>query len=413
VLVAAAISMLAFVGMAVVALMAVPVEGGRTALGDADVAAPVLGIVMAYEPAWLSDVLRYAVGAVGALVLLEAVNVNMLGVSRLAYALATNRQMPSAVGRLHPRYATPYVTIAIASVAAFVLTTTADVELLAGLFAFGATLAFAIAHVSVIRLRFREGDRPSAYRIPLGVPIAGARVPLPAVLGAVLAIGAWISVVALHRGALIAGGSWMVAGLVLYVVYRKTQGKSLAKRFTIPAEALAEDRELQYQSLLVPLFGEAIDDDIVGTAGRLAAEEFEEGEGGPMIEALYVIEVPMSLPLDARLPDEAVAAGRRALKRAKEVGEEYAHVEVATALVRGRAAGAAIVDEARRRGVQAIVLAAEPPSRTRGGTILGGLGPARQPLGDVTRYVVEKAPCRVILTAPPAGDDRLREGVRP
>jgi basic amino acid/polyamine antiporter, APA family len=413
VLVAGAVALLTFVGMSIVALMALPVEGGRTPLGGEHVEAPVLGIVMAYEPAWLADVLRYAVGIVGALVLLEAVNVNMLGVSRLAYALATNRQIPSAVGRLHRRYATPYVTIAIASAGAFALVTTADVEFLAGLFAFGATLSFAIAHVSIIRLRFTEGDRPSAYRVPLNVGVGGARVPLPAVLGALLAIAAWVSVLVLHTGALIAGGAWMAAGLTLYVVYRKSQGKPLAKRFTIPADALVETPDLQYQSLLVPVFGEQIDDDIVGTAGRLAAEEFEAGEGGPMIEALYVIEVPMSLPLDARLPEEAVADGRRALKRAKEVGEEYANVEVATALVRGRSAGATIVDEARRRGVQAIVLAAEPPSRIRGGVLLGGRGRAREPLGEVTRHVVEKAPCRVILTAPPAGDDRAREGVRP
>ena len=26
--------------------------------------------------------------------------------------------------------------------------------------------------------------------------------------------------------------------------------------------------------------------------------------------------------------------------------------------------------------------------------------------GDLTRYVIEKAPCKVILTAPPAGDER-------
>jgi hypothetical protein len=31
----------------------------------------------------------------------------------------------------------------------------------------------------------------------------------------------------------------------------------------------------------------------------------------------------------------------------------------------------------------------------------------------MTRYVVEKAPCRVILTAPPGGEHRERAGVMP
>ena len=37
-------------------------------------------------------------------VLAQAVNGQMLGVSRLAYSLATNRQMPSLIGRLHRTY---------------------------------------------------------------------------------------------------------------------------------------------------------------------------------------------------------------------------------------------------------------------------------------------------------------------
>ena len=112
----------------------------------------------------------------------------------------------------------------------------------------------------------------------------------------------------------------------------------------------------------------------------------------------------MSLPLDARIPPEHLARARAALARAKAVGEEYEGVEVATATVRARRAGEAIVREARRRGVEAIVLAAEEPSRQRGGLLLGGKQGLRDTfVGDTTRYVITKAPCRVILTAPPAG----------
>ena len=45
----------------------------------------------------------------------------MLGLSRLAYSLATNRQIPSVVGRLHPRSGTPYVVIVVAAVLATAL----------------------------------------------------------------------------------------------------------------------------------------------------------------------------------------------------------------------------------------------------------------------------------------------------
>jgi basic amino acid/polyamine antiporter, APA family len=400
--------------VSVAALMATPVVGTRTALGDRFLEAPVLAIVSSYEPGTLLDVSRYVVGATAAALLLVAINGQMLGLARLAYSLATNRQIPSAVGRLHRRRGTPYVTIVIAALIAFALALPHDLDFLAGLFAYGAMIAFTLAHLAVIALRFRESDRPSAFRVPFSIPVRGARVPLPAVFGALFSILVWVSIVIYHEGARVVGSVWMAVGITLYVVYRRGQGKSLTRRFTIPAEALQESAAAEYGSILVPVFGEELDDDIVGTAGRLAASEGEEEEGGAVLEALYVFEIPMSLPIDARVPEDRVREAKRVLARAKEVGEEYAGVEVATAMVRGRSAGQAIVSEARRRGVEAIVLGAEEPSRLRGGAILGGRGRVRDRfVGETTRYVIEKAPCKVILTAPPAGEEGTREGVLP
>src|SRR5271163_1345670 len=123
------------------------------------------------------------------------------------------------------------------------------------------------------------------------------------------------------------------------------------------------------------------------------------------IEAVWIFVIPMSLPIDARLPEAQVKHARQALARARAIGEEYTGVHVATATVRTRRAGYAIVDEARRRGVEAIVLGAEEPSLIRGGARLGGRGgPLENFVGDVTKYVVSKADCRVIVTAPAARD---------
>ena len=412
--IAGAAPVIILVGISAVAVMAVPVVGGKTALGSTYVDAPLLGVVSAFDPRWLADGLRYTLAVMGAMVLLQAVNGTMLGLARLNYSLATNRQIPSLLGRLDSRRSTPYVAVSVAGAIAIGLSYSANVLFLAGIFAFGAMLAFTIAHASVIVMRYRERDAPRAYRVPFSVPFRGGSVPIPTLIGAVGSFAAWISVLILHEGARAVGGLWMLGGLVLYLVYRLGQGKPLRKRFTIPEAALQEAEEAEYGSILVPVFGSPLDDDIVGTAGRLAAEDSEDGEGGAVIEALYVVEVPMSLPLDARVPDEQIAAAKRAVARAKEVGEEYEGVVVATAMVRARAAGEAIVAEARRRGVEAIVLAAEAPTRMRGGKLLGGRGgPRDRSVGETTRYVLEKAPCRVVLTAPPAGEEGVREGVAP
>ena len=406
--------MVVFVGLSAVAVTALPPVGDGGSISSEWLEAPVLGVVSQFESETLRDVFRWVVGGMAALVLFHAANTSMLGLSRLAYSLATNGQIPAGVGKLHRDHSTPYIAIAGASVLAFVLVLSSDIEFLAGIFAFGAMLAFAIAHLSIIVLRYREPDAPRAFRVPGSVRVRGGMLPLPAVLGGLVALAAWVSVLALHEGARVIGGVWMAIGIALYVGYRLGQGKTLTKRYEIPAEALRKAAGVEYGAILVPVFGEPMDDEIVGTAGRLASEEAEEGEGGAMIEAVCIIEIPMSLPLDARIPDERIKEARAALSRAKEVGEEYEDVEVATALVRARTYGSGIVEEARRRGVEAIVLAAEEPTRMRGGRRLGGrAGPRNRSVGETTRYVLEKAPCRVILTAPPIGEEGTREGVAP
>ncbi len=393
-----------YVGIAFVGISALPVHHGISDLGVKHLNAPVLGIVESYKPTWVANVLKYAVAIGGALGLTAAAGAAMLGVSRVGYSLATNRQIPSAIGRLSPRWGTPFVVIGAAALASAALVLPSDIELLVGIYALGALIAFMIAHVSVIALRFREPDRPRAYRVPLSIPIRGAKVPLPTLVGAVLAAAGVVIVMIYHSGARWVGIGWLIGGLALYVIYRKTEQKPLLRRVTIPERALRhETLEPEFGSILVPIFGSPLDDDIVQTAGRLAGETRDDVvEEGAVIEAIWVFEVPLSLPLDAPLPEAQVKRAREALVRAKVVGEEYEGVEVATAIVRARRAGAAIVSEAKRRGVEAIVLAAEEPSRVRGGALLGGVGPLENYVGDVTKYVINKAPCRVILTAPPA-----------
>jgi APA family basic amino acid/polyamine antiporter len=396
-----------YTGMAAVALSALPVQNGQTALGTEFLEKPLVGVVAQFHPDWLAASLKYVVAVLAALTLVAAAQSAMLGLSRLAYSLGTNRQIPSLVGRLHPTRATPYVVITIAAVLAGALTLSKDIEFLVGIYAFGALLAFTIAHSAIIVSRYKEPDRMRPYRMPFNVPFRGGSLPLPAVVGATVSGLAWISVLVLHEGARYVGMAWMAVGLALYVAYRTSEDKPLLRRVTIPQSALQqrERTEAEYGSLLVPLMGTPLDDDIVQTAGRLASEEAvdEAEDGGATIEALWVFEVPMALPIDARLPDAQLERARAALRRAKAVGEEYDGVQVATATVRARRAGQAIVEEAKRRGVEAIVLAAEEPTRVRGGALLGGLGGGRNEsfVGDITKYVVTKAPCRVIITAPP------------
>jgi APA family basic amino acid/polyamine antiporter len=226
----------------------------------------------------------------------------------------------------------------------------------------------------------------------LSVRFRGGQLPIPAVLGALASAAGWLAVLITHERARYVGIGWMVVGITLYVIYRRADETSLLRRVTVSPQTLRAEPvgDTDYGSVLVPLFGTPLDDDIVQTAARLVAAEptDEAAIDTATIEAVWVEVVPMALPLDASLPESRLKHARQVLARAKAVGEEYTGVQVATAIVRTRRAGFAIVDEARRRGVEAIVLGAEGPSMIRGGPRLGGRTPLDSAVGDVTRYVV-------------------------
>jgi basic amino acid/polyamine antiporter, APA family len=430
--------LIAYVGVAVVAVSALPLPGPGVAGHDFS-EAPVIDVLRQLHPHALSQALVYVIGAVAAGTLVAAADSAMLGLSRLAYSLSVNRQIPSGLGRLHQQRSTPYVLILLAGAMACALVIPESLDFLIGIYAFGAMLAFTIAHVSVVKMRYSEPLRERAFRTPFSVrvrwladwrfrrvrrtghrsPIGGdpavhpergidrrsVELPLLAVFGAIACSAGWVATMVVHEPARYVGLGWMLAGLVLYVVYRRADETSLLQRVTVPIEALRPEQpaEREYGSILVPLSGTILDEDMIQTAALLAAGEPTEEEDVSTIEAVWIFEMPMSLPLDARLPDAQVRHARQALARAKEVGEEYTGVQVATATIRARRAGQAILEEARRRGVEAIVLGAEEPTRIRGGARFGGRGgPMENFVGEATKQVVSKASCRVIVTAPPA-----------
>ncbi|HLH13656.1 MAG TPA: APC family permease, partial [Solirubrobacteraceae bacterium] len=265
-----------YVGIALVAVTALPVHGTHTELAHRYLDAPMIGIVSRVHPHWLGKALTYLVAATAAVTLVAAANSAMLGLSRLAYSLSTNRQIPSGLGRLHPQRSTPYVLIILAGVIAAALVVPEDLDFLIGIYAVGATLAFTIAHLSICRLRYSERERDRPYRIPLSVRVRGGDLPLPAVLGALFSAAGLIAVLIVHETARYVGLGWMAVGIALYVFYRRADETSLLRRVTVAPQVLRageHGRERDYGSVLVPLFGTELDDDIVQTAALLVSSE--------------------------------------------------------------------------------------------------------------------------------------------
>jgi len=202
------------------------------------------------------------------------------------------------------------------------------------------------------------------------------------VVGALLTFGIWIVALATHAGARYAGPVWLAAGLVVYVLVRRSRGESLTERVISSDEQ--ELPEAGFSRILVPMKLGLIGEEMVATAIRLAQER------GAWVEALHVVRVPLDKPLEADLVDEEERAAA-SLAEARLLGEENGvHVTIET--VRARSIGEAIVNEAELRGADLIVLGSAPRWRRQS-----------RFWSPTVEYVLRKAPCEVLIVAFPQG----------
>jgi APA family basic amino acid/polyamine antiporter len=397
----------------IVALSALPVHmvHGKplTLLGTKFAGDPFVGFVDQFHlPAhWIHTALIGYVGILASVILFIATNAGVIGISRLTYSMAQYRQVPEMLRKVHPTRLTPYVSIGIFSIIGCLLllppifatevmhhgkavldgdgkptyhfaliSVGRENEVLGNLYAFGAMLSFSIAHISVIRMRWRRDE--VAWRAPGNMRLGTRVLPLFAMVGLFGTGAAWCVQVATHPLERVIGFAWMLSGPLLYVFYRRSKGLALTTTVRAPVAVLAPSAEVAYRNILVPVLGGRLDHAAMVVACKLAAER------GATIVAAAVLEVPQSLPLLAELGDAELKANQQ-LDLARAIGEEYG-VNVITRLVRARAADGAVIEEAARRESQLVVLGVH--KRRHLGMSLTGRANER---------IIRKSPVRVLL----------------
>lgn len=94
-----------------------------------------------------------------------AMNGNILGGARAVYAMARDGVMFSAVGRIHPRYQTPYVALLILGAWSIVLAATGSFEQLYTYVIFTGWIFYAAAVLGVVILRRKHPEWKRPYRV--------------------------------------------------------------------------------------------------------------------------------------------------------------------------------------------------------------------------------------------------------
>ncbi|MFP5235390.1 MAG: amino acid permease [Acidobacteriota bacterium] len=175
-----------------------------------NVAAPVADATRVIGMGWATVLID--LGAIAGLA--SVMMVMMLGQSRVLYTMSNDGLLPSWVGKIHPRFRTPYKTSIVVGVFAATLAAVLPITLLGELVSLGTLLAFTIVSLGVWVMRVRHPEMHRPFRTPL--------VPIVPICGMLVALALMFS---LDRPAWVGFGSWLVFGLFIYFGYSRKHSK--------------------------------------------------------------------------------------------------------------------------------------------------------------------------------------------
>jgi nucleotide-binding universal stress UspA family protein len=135
---------------------------------------------------------------------------------------------------------------------------------------------------------------------------------------------------------------------------------------------------MEFTKIVVPVTGTTADDEVIKLACQLAKKSKAK------IWTVYVLTVKRTLPLDVELKPD-VQKAEEVLDHIATVAEDEGY-EVETDLLQAREVGPTIVDEAVEREADLILMGVINKR------IFGQFS-----LGNVIPYVLQHAPCQVIL----------------
>lgn len=183
---------------------------GMVPYGELNTAAPMATAFQATGQAWATGLV--SLGAI--LGLTSVIMILMLGQSRVGFAMSRDRLLPPWLGRVHPRFRTPYRLTLITGSAVAILAAFTPIAAVAELVNIGTLFAFVLVSIGVIILRRTQPDLPRPFRTPL-VPV----LPIVAVLFLIylmlnLAAWTWIRFFV-----------WMALGVAIYFLYSRHKSR--------------------------------------------------------------------------------------------------------------------------------------------------------------------------------------------
>ena len=215
-----------FAGISLVSLSAMPVEE----LSSEWARDPVAGIAFYLPIEIIRTILKPLIAVLAGTILLIATNAGLIGISRLAFSQSTHGLVPPALGRVHGRFKTPYISVIVSSLIAIAILipgffATDVFANMGALYAVGSLLAFTFAHASIIGMRIRKPEMERPFKLGWNIRIKGRDIPVSAVIGLLATSSIWVIILITQTYSRWVGLGWMLAGLIIYYFFRRRRRK--------------------------------------------------------------------------------------------------------------------------------------------------------------------------------------------
>jgi len=199
---------------------------------------PIIGVVAAPLTA-----------AIGALIVYISANSGVVSSSRLSYSMSQFDLLPAWFSKVNRRFATPARAVIVFGGVALLQTTfafftpgpvgkTAAIDVLADLYAFGATTGYLLVFISLFVLRLKDPFTPRPYKMPINIRIRykGNQVwfPVLGLLGFLGVLFFLVMVLLTHQYARIIGPLWVIGAIILFAMYRRKRRLPVLK--TLPRD---------------------------------------------------------------------------------------------------------------------------------------------------------------------------------
>jgi amino acid transporter/nucleotide-binding universal stress UspA family protein len=262
------------------------------------------GFIEGLDPTEIAvvEVGRLVLGPVGAVALLvggllataSSANASILASSRINFAMGRDRIVTPDLNDVHPRFGTPYRSIAITGGLILLFIVVAPIETLATLGSVLHLVIYGLLNVALIVFREADvADYDPSYRVPL--------YPFTPILGMIVSFALIVFIEPMVIGF---GGLLVVGAVLWYLFYARTRATDagvlseyiLSRRESMPESAVSAASSIHPDGgefrVMVPLANPKHEKDLITLASAVAKQR------GGSVDAVHIVTVPDQTSLE-------------------------------------------------------------------------------------------------------------------